>query len=494
MSLEIRTPGVGGELVLEFGSVREFLEHCSSRLSEEGMFVESEALEELGTEVEFQVGVSGGFRLFSGRGEVAWRRPAGLAGEPAGVAIRFLDLDKPSRRLLYRVAESYRREGATLFDLDRAPAPSAEISPGEVPTFDEPPATAEPIDEDLKRTEVISLDSLAPLEEVTPVDRVGVEEDEAVVEEPAMISESMEQPSEPPAPIEPSETEVPAAAGDQQVPQRTIEDLLTSSHLYEPGGPSLAAAEGSEDFERQLLETLPEAVPPAELGQEALAQQEVALDAQAAAEEGAFAAFAEETPRRARGLFLAVAILGLLAGAGAFHFRGPLLSLIGGSREPGEEIAAPPDSPPAAQTPVGEGTDALPEREAGLETDSEPGAAASSAEGRLTAIVSIDWREEGGETVLVLVGDGPFRVKDYPSLRFTGSDPRLLLKIPGVNRSLEPDRLTIGSAHLRRVRTGLHLEPDGTVLHVVVDLTSDQVKLQRIEARGRELHLVFSDS
>ncbi len=380
-------------LVVEFEGFQEFVESCSEKLSETGMFFETEVAQDKGAIVELEARVRDGFRLLQGRGEVVWRRPPGTPGKPPGVAVRFIDLDEPSRLLLRKVVQSYRGEGASLFDPEVAP-PAEESA-------------------------VASSGSLA------------------------------EAPRE-----------------------RAVSSLITTA-VSRPAAPD------------QLLAGSAAAAP----------------------------------SRPGRWAFAAVALLGLLAGAGVFYYRDPLLSMLRMRSESPRQASVELQAalPPQHADPAGEGEQvaADPEREVeagaldaaadqaeSLPTVAERTAAVEStpvvaerpAQASLTAIDSIFWQEEAGVTVVVLVADGLFRAEGYPSLRIPGSPPRLLVKIPGVRRPFRPSRLAVDSQHVLRVRTGLHAEAEGSTLHVVADLISDRVQLLRIEPDGTELRVVFADS
>ena len=314
MSVEVRIGGAAGnELVLEFGSVREFIDRSSSRLSEEGLFVETEAAMEAGERLEFQVRVSSGLRLLKGRGEVAWRRLPGETGEAAGVAIRFLELDEPSQRLLSKVLDSHRREGRELLDLG-GPLPTDESPPPEQPAPEGPTLSLEPDDEDLKRTEVLSLDELPAPRDFGPVEQTGLEPEEVQLEESEelQLGEPEEVAFDEPEMVEEMQTlgepiELPGAdpstpVGEPQIPEKTIEDLLTSSRLSDSvAAPLGSEATSGEGFETQLRETLPDATPPGEMARDAMEQETAALEAWDAEE--SLADLEEEAPRRSRGLF-----------------------------------------------------------------------------------------------------------------------------------------------------------------------------------------------
>lgn len=125
----------------------------------------------------------------------------------------------------------------------------------------------------------------------------------------------------------------------------------------------------------------------------------------------------------------------------------------------GGSVAEPP-APAAVDggadaTPAAEPADAAPE-------PSEPAAP-------LTGLDRITWNESGDETLLALVGDGAIARQSVELVTIGGEQPRLVIKLSGVQRAFPSAVLEVGTSHVDRVRTGLHA---GGELHVVVDLAS----------------------
>jgi len=121
-----RAAGGGGVVVLEFTSFRDFIDRYSARISDEGLFIVSERPPSVGESVTFEVRLSDDFRLMKGRGTVVWRVLPGTPAHESGMAIRFEEIDEPSRRLITRLVNNYRGEGGTVFDLTTPPEAATE--------------------------------------------------------------------------------------------------------------------------------------------------------------------------------------------------------------------------------------------------------------------------------------------------------------------------------------------------------------------------------
>jgi uncharacterized protein (TIGR02266 family) len=177
-----------------------------------------------------------------------------------------------------------------------------------------------------------------------------------------------------------------------------------------------------------------------------------------------------------------------------------------GTQTPGDRAAAPVTEPaqPAAEPaePAGEagvdtaGEDAAPsppaaEEEPPPEVEAEAAVAASQVEPAaaepvepadpFTGLDRINWNELGSETVLSLVADGVIARRSVELVTIGGAQPRLVIKIAGVQRPFQPAVLEVGTAHVDRVRTGLHA---GGELHVVVDLAAAGVAVRDLAVGG----------
>lgn len=118
-------------LVIEFPSFRDFIDAYSPIISEEGIFIRNQDVSEsnafsVGDRVAFEVRLKDDFRLIQGAGEVVWLGPSDAASGAMGTAIRFHDVDEPSRRLISRLVGNYVRDGGKLFEVGGSDAAAAD--------------------------------------------------------------------------------------------------------------------------------------------------------------------------------------------------------------------------------------------------------------------------------------------------------------------------------------------------------------------------------
>lgn len=90
-----------------YQSIIDFVETQSINISRSGMFVSStEALPAIGTLVDFEFALADGFPLLRGKAEVVR-----LSRNPAGMGLRFQQLDEASRKLIDRIVQVNTEEG-----------------------------------------------------------------------------------------------------------------------------------------------------------------------------------------------------------------------------------------------------------------------------------------------------------------------------------------------------------------------------------------------
>jgi hypothetical protein len=111
---------------------------------------------------------------------------------------------------------------------------------------------------------------------------------------------------------------------------------------------------------------------------------------------------------------------------------------------------------------------------------------------KLSRIERITWEELGGETLLMLWADDQVVGGQVELSRIEGNGARVIIKIYGVTRAPSESTLEVGTSHIRRIRTGLHKEPQGSVLHVVADLTGADVYVREMGPQGSRLQLFFA--
>jgi hypothetical protein len=111
---------------------------------------------------------------------------------------------------------------------------------------------------------------------------------------------------------------------------------------------------------------------------------------------------------------------------------------------------------------------------------------------KLSRIERITWEELGGETLLMLWADDQVVGGQVELSRIEGGDARVIIKIYGVTRAPSESTLEVGTSHIQRIRTGLHKDSQGSVLHVVADLTGADVYVREMEPQGSRLQVFFA--
>jgi hypothetical protein len=532
-------------ILLEFESFRDFIQAFSPVVCEEGMFVEAEHLRDnfpqLGEKIDFEVALTDDFRLVHGRGEVVGVREVEDSEGGAGAAVRFVNLDEPSRRLVSRLLANYAKDGGRLFELPVEsaaveaavePEPLARSEADELFTPDPGMQTGGP-----EILDAMPLDSEQADPSVTPsepIDQDAVPTLELDVDELMMSEDDIfDLPS-------PHLDEIPELEG-AVVPEpkatepKAPEIVMPETEVREPLGPPAATEE------RDLTEVELPAEPPSldvDLSVSAASESGAAIpviseDVAQIAEElsGVHKAQSVEMPseddqislagagrasedRQAWRVPLFASLAGIALALAAWYFAGDQIkSLLGLSDAAGEvtpvvaEVqekarAAAEDevradgredestSSDAEPAPVPEADDAV---EATAQSESvaaepiseEPAAPVSQVE-------RITWQVGEAETVVSIVLDGAVTETSYEVLRIRQGAPREVIKISGVSRPFNPRQLEVGSSQVQRLRMAVHATPGGSEIHVVADLTGPAVATTLVRAEGKTILVTFS--
>jgi len=131
---------------LVYDSLSAFVSEFCGNISHGGVFVVVERPPVVGTQLAFSLRLADGFSLVQGIGEVVWSRGADEASErPAGMAVRFLELEDGSHEVIERILVEQRRLGQDAFEIGdgipevEPPASQAPLSEGELlPSIEEP--------------------------------------------------------------------------------------------------------------------------------------------------------------------------------------------------------------------------------------------------------------------------------------------------------------------------------------------------------------------
>ncbi len=537
---------------LHFQGTVAYQNGFAANVSATGMFVKHPAPPPLGTQLVFEFNLGAERKPVQGAGEVVWVRDKYLGpGQPAGVGIRFLQLDSQSRdhiaEALFEFLEQSLTEDSLLdssgysFGEASAMAPARETRQSEDAGGPAPTAAASADAAGFGRADTFALQAAA-----APPVRDAFADAGDIYGEPAEVRSEQVRPAAEPFAFPPLERLSPPSAADSAA------------------SAALAGSDGKRTF--SVFSPLDEADPQtANIVREAL-REETPLPMMAAAA-------AASTERQGSRTWLVVLLLAMVAGGGwlawkqwgaswlaqrAAHtsaeadaastpapIRRPepltaapapgttLAETVGIDPNAVSPATAPPHSavspaPPADDSDAAAGTaaessapavsgfaadaaaalaaagsapaaptpepaDALP-RPPAVPIEAVPTPAAARAQ-RLT---SLEWREStevAGETVLVLVGDGAFTTGSFSYSEIGGESPRVLIKLKGMQdpyRGAVPHAPTVGGTLVRGVRTGFHVTPAGNEIHVVVDLARSGVKVRTLEPAASGLNLTLA--
>ena len=104
---------------LRYRLFQDFIQEVSSNISVGGMFIATEDPQETGSQFEFELALEDGFSLVKGQAEVVWVRSEAVGlGHPAGMGVRFLELEGASQSLVAKIVDKHRKKGRTPFDVD----------------------------------------------------------------------------------------------------------------------------------------------------------------------------------------------------------------------------------------------------------------------------------------------------------------------------------------------------------------------------------------
>jgi len=109
---------VDAQVTAHFETLAGFITAGAANLSLKGMFIRTEQPRIAGTRVHFQLKLRDELALVQGVGEVAWMRTVDEAVDrPAGMGIRFLQIDEDSQDVITFVVNRQIQQGGDPFDL-----------------------------------------------------------------------------------------------------------------------------------------------------------------------------------------------------------------------------------------------------------------------------------------------------------------------------------------------------------------------------------------
>jgi uncharacterized protein (TIGR02266 family) len=428
---------------LHFEGTVAYQNGFAANVSALGMFVKHPEPPPVGTRLVFELVLGEERKPVQGAGVVAWvRERYDGPGRPAGVGIQFTELDALSRQHIAEALFEYLESQLGVEVADHPDVP----------------------------------DLLAAVP-----DRTGSHH---------VLPELVEGAGETPAPGEapPETSAAPREIAAAPLPFRIFGEEPAS------GGEGAADEPADEDLFRP-------AVPP-----------DFVLPAAGAA--------ARRRPQRS--LASAVGIAALLAALGfaAWWFLlGPGAERDGGAE--GEEIVAAEapaprpvlDPEPGAERTLAEAVGALPasapaplpaaeeiatespaevEETPPLATPPAPPARPAAAGLAARRIERIEWTAAANGTLVSLVADGELRAGSFRWFEIRDDRPRVLVRLTGMAEGYRQTALAAGTPELAGVRTGFHQRPAGDELHVVLDLTSAGIRVERVDVRGDRLEILLA--
>jgi hypothetical protein len=164
----------------------------------------------------------------------------------------------------------------------------------------------------------------------------------------------------------------------------------------------------------------------------------------------------------------------------------------------GAEAAAAPEPMPVDTARAGEpaapapgavpesSADAAEPRSVDIRMANAPPPAATN---RASRVVSIDWEESNGLTVVVISGDAAFPAGSYKWNEIRDANPRVLVRFNQMGAGFGKPVLAAGTPELRQVRTGYHERASGNEQHVVLDLAAPDVQVASVEPSGNRLYI-----
>jgi len=428
---------------LHFEGTVAYQNGFAANVSATGMFVKHPAPPPVGTQLVFEFNIGAQRKPVQGAGEVVWVRDRYLGpGQPAGIGIRFAQIDAQSRDHIAEALFEYLEQSLSeemLSDADRVaddlgvpPSAIAEAAAnlGQGPDLDARPAP-QPLD-------LAGIPPLpAPESPRTPPEEPPVEEEK----HPFEVFSTLEQADPETRAIvrEALRDEPGEIAGAAAVHREGTSPLVWALIVV--------ALAGAGYFAWQRWGAAPSAAAPAAVAEPPKAPAPEPLPA-VAADRTLAEAVGVDTSRPSP------------ASAPTANATEP---------PPAAEttVEAPVESPPSAPPPV------------------VPAVAPAKA------LLRIEARDEGNLTLVTLTGDGSFLPGAFSYSEIGGDNPRVLIKLKGMTAPFR-GAATPGTATLRGVRTGFHVTNAGNEVHVVLDLVPAQrAKVSELSPEGDRLVAVL---
>ena len=493
---------------LHFQGTVAYQNGFAANVSASGMFVKHPAPPPLGTQLVFEFNLGVERKPVQGAGEVVWVRERYIGpGQPAGVGIRFLQLDSQSRDHIAEALFEYLEESLAEDSLLDSSAFSYVTDPPAAEASEEPveaPGDADPFEAHSPVAPSVATEpfNFAPLEKLPrQIEPAATQErkrafsvfsplDDADPHTADIVREALRE--ETPRPS----MAAAAASTRQGSPWKMVLLIL----LLAGAGGYFAWTQWGSRLRATGSETDPAVSETAPLSP-AAARKPTPLDA-APAPGTTLAEQVGVTPS-AISPATTPALSGTatappeepsdVAAAAAETADVPAEAM---KRSPpetgGGNLEAAPPRPPAPATPA---ASTVPSADPSADPSAARAAAPSPAvpsPARAQRLVGINWNEAEnapGQTSLVLLGDGAFAAGTFSYSEIGGENPRLLIKLKGMDSPYRGPTPRGGGALVRGVRTGFHLTSNGNEIHVVVDLAQRGLKVVSLLPEGFSLTL-----
>jgi len=107
-----------------------------------------------------------------------------------------------------------------------------------------------------------------------------------------------------------------------------------------------------------------------------------------------------------------------------------------------------------------------------------------------TAVIGLHWESDAsGAVAITITTNADLSAGSYRSYTVP-SPPRIVVVIRGISQPLQPATYQVGGRFLDRIRSGLHAERSPPELHLVFDVTDDNVKVLELGHSGPDLRVV----
>ena len=110
----------------------------------------------------------------------------------------------------------------------------------------------------------------------------------------------------------------------------------------------------------------------------------------------------------------------------------------------------------------------------------------------MTQVRDISWQEVSEGTLVKVTTDGAVRSGSFKYVLIRDGEPRLLVRLVGIERDPRLDPISARTPELLRIRTGFHPKAGANEVHIVLDLGARDVDAPRVETQANQLLIWLS--